>query len=101
MQYEAPSAHLPSAPHSREQQSAGAVQALPAVLHAWLTARQLPLAQLPLQQALPAVQVCPSAVQAVAHLPSTQDSEQQSVATPQLVPAGLHEAIADLHVLLV
>ena len=52
MQYDAPSAHLPDL-HRLEQHSLELPHVLPAVLHEVLSGTQLPVVQVPLQQAAP------------------------------------------------
>lgn len=101
MQNDEPRAHLPPV-HSREQQSLAPAQGFPADLQLAPVLVQVPFVQTPLQHAPAAEHACPSAVQAfVEHLPLTQESEQQSVPTEQLVPSTLQTAIDDLQVLLV
>jgi hypothetical protein len=70
-----------------EQQSALVVQALPSVVQPpATTGAQLPLAQLPLQQSLPALQVALFCAQAVAQLPETQLRPQHCTDEVQATP---------------
>jgi hypothetical protein len=90
MQNEEPSWQCPPE-QSFEQHSSFAVQVLPAVWHAVVSAAHLFAVQVPLQHWALELQVWPSEThRLLAHLPLTQLKLQQSVAVLQVAVAAAH-----------
>lgn len=100
MQYEAASEQVPFWQRC-EQHSVLAAHGLPAVLHAALSGRHTPAAQVPLQQVADEVQAALSATQVDrldAQKPPTQERLQQSVEYWHGSPGSEHRATDELQV---